>query len=61
MKRLPASSIDKERKAQTFSSLMCVEKRDPADAKPTMAANWTHLQSRSKMESRAKRRSNRVT
>lgn len=61
MKRLPESSIDRDLKAQTFSSLISDENRDPAEAKPIIADNWTTLQVRSKIESRENRRSKRVT
>jgi hypothetical protein len=61
MSRLPARSADRAWKAQIFSSVMWVAKRDPADAKPTIVASCRALQTRSNIESRAKRISKRAT
>jgi hypothetical protein len=61
MKRLPESSIDRDLKAQTFSSLICDENLDPAEANPIIADNWATLQVRSKIESRENRKSKSVT
>lgn len=59
--RLPESNIDRDLKAHTFSSLICDENRDPAEANPTIVDSWMTLQVRSKIESRENRRSKRVT
>jgi hypothetical protein len=39
MRRLPARSMVRDRKAHTFSGLTCVEKREPAEANPIIAAS----------------------
>lgn len=59
--RLPAKISVRDWNAQAFSSRTDVLNLDPADAKPTIAASWIALHTRSKTESRAKRTSNRVT